>query len=329
MEKIRVGIVGYGNLGQGVHMGIAQNKDMEVTGVFTRRDPSSLELKIDNTKVFNIKDAKNMTDKIDVMILCGGSLTDIPEQAPELATMFNTVDGYDIHAKIPEYFDQMDAILKKSNKTSVISTGWDPGMFSLNRVLAEAILPEGIEYTFWGPGISQGHSDALRRVEGVKDAKQYTLPKEEVLEMLRQGETPELTASDRHKRECFVVANEGADQALIEKTIKAMPNYFADYETIVHFITEEELINNHQGLPHGGKVIRSGRTGIDGENKEIIEYQISLESNPEFTASVLIAYARAVYRLNKENIIGAKTVFDIAPSYLSMRSNEELRRKFL
>lgn len=328
-KKIRIGIVGYGNLGKSVEVGIRQNGDMELAGIFTRRDPANIQPLSEGARVFSIDDAEKMKDEIDVMILCGGSMSDLPEQGPYFAAMFNTVDGYDTHAKIPEYFQAVDEAAKANNHVSVISSGWDPGMFSLNRVLADAILPVGKSYTFWGKGVSQGHSDAIRRVKGVKDARQYTIPVEDALKRVRAGENPELTTREKHLRECFVVAEEGADKARIEEEIKTMPDYFADYETIVHFITEEELRRDHSGMPHGGFVIYSGKTGLNNENNHIIEYSLKLGSNPDFTASVLLAYARAVYRLNQEGMTGAKTVFDIPPAYLSQRSNEELRKYFL
>lgn len=329
MQKIRIGIVGYGNLGKSTELGIRQNDDMELVGVFTRREPSTIEVVTEGVKAYHIDDAKNMKDKIDVMILCGGSMSDLPEQGPLFAGLFNTVDGYDTHAKIPEYFEAIDKEAKTNKHVCVISSGWDPGMFSLNRLYANVILPEGNDYTFWGKGVSQGHSDAIRRVEGVKNAKQYTIPIESAIESVRKGENPEFTTRQKHLRECFVVAKEGADKAKIEFDIKSMPNYFSDYDTTVHFITEEELIKNHSKIPHGGFVIRSGKTGINDENTHIIEYSLKLDSNPDFTANVLLAYARAAYRLNNEGILGAKTVFDIAPSYLSIKSNEELRKNLL
>lgn len=329
MEKIRIGIVGYGNLGKSVEVGIRQNGDMELVGIFTRRDPASIKPITEGAHVYSIDDAEKLKNDIDVMILCGGSMSDLPQQGPHFAAMFNTVDGYDTHAKIPEYFKSVDDAATVNRHVCVISSGWDPGMFSLNRVFADAILPVGKPYTFWGKGVSQGHSDAVRRVEGVKDARQYTIPIESALERVRDGEDPELTTREKHLRECFVVAEAGADKEKIEKDIKTMPNYFADYETIVHFITEEELARDHSGIPHGGFVIYSGKTGLKNENNHIIEYSLKLGSNPDFTGSVLLAYARAAYRLSQEGCYGAKTVFDIAPAYLSQRSNEELRKNFL
>ena len=326
---IRVGIFGYGNLGRGVEAAIRQNTDMTLAAVFTRRDPSALKIKTEGVPVLNIADAKNMTNDIDVMILCGGSATDLPTQTPETVGLFNVIDSFDTHAKIPEHFAKVDAEAKKSGKVAIISVGWDPGMFSLNRLYGGAILSEGKDYTFWGKGVSQGHSDAIRRVEGVLDAKQYTIPVEAALEAVRSGAEPELTTRQKHLRECFVVAKDGADKAKIEKEIKEMPNYFADYDTTVHFIEKEELDRDHSGIPHGGFVIRSGKTGFNKEHNHIIEYSLKLDSNPEFTASVLVAYARAAYRLNSEGQSGCKTVLDIPPAYLSSKSGEELRKELL
>ncbi|MCR2805997.1 diaminopimelate dehydrogenase [Paenibacillus soyae] len=325
MEKIKVGIVGYGNLGRGVEKAIKQNPDMELVAIFTRREPE--QLATGEVKFEHISVAEQYKGKIDVMILCGGSATDLPEQTPFMASMFNTVDSFDTHAKIPEFFDQVNALAKQSGKLSVISTGWDPGLFSLNRLLAQAILPEGTDYTFWGKGVSQGHSDAIRRVPGVKAGVQYTVPVQSVIERIRAGETPDLATREKHLRECFVVAEEGADQEAIRQTIVSMPNYFSDYDTTVHFITEDQLKAEHQGMPHGGFVIRSGITG-EG-TKQIIEFGLKLESNPEFTASVMVAYARAVNRMSIEGLSGAKTVFDVPFSYLSPKSPEELRRELL
>lgn len=324
-SQIRVGIVGYGNLGRGVLAAIEQCPDMELVGIFTRRSPESIS--VNDVKVLHISEAESYKDKIDVMILCGGSATDLPEQGPMFSQMFNTVDSYDTHAKIPEYFEAVDKAAKESGKTSIISVGWDPGLFSINRLMAEAILPAGENYTFWGKGVSQGHSDAIRRVEGVKGAVQYTVPIEEAVEKVRSGENPELSTAEKHLRICYVVAEEGSDQAKIEETIKTMPNYFADYITEVHFISEEELQANHSKLPHGGFVIRGGKTGDN--NKQIIEFSLTLDSNPEFTSSVLVAYARAAHRLNKEGQAGAKSVFEVAPVYLSPKSPEDLRRDLL
>lgn len=327
--SIRVAIYGYGNLGRGVESAIRQNPDMTLSAVFTRRDPKSVEIKTEGVSVYHIDDAKNMTDKIDVMILCGGSATDLPTQTPEMAKLFNVIDSFDTHAKIPEHFNAVNTAAKESGKIGIISVGWDPGMFSLNRLYANAILSEGKDYTFWGKGVSQGHSDAIRRIEGVLDAKQYTIPIESALEQVRSGSEPQLTTRQKHLRECFVVAKEGADTAKIENEIKTMPNYFADYDTTVHFISKEELDRNHSGIPHGGFVIRSGKTGFNKEHNHIIEYSLKLDSNPEFTGSVLVAYARAAYRLSNEGQRGCKTVFDIPPAYLSSLSGEEIRKNLL
>ena len=326
---IRVGIFGYGNLGRGVEAAIRQNPDMTLKAVFTRRDPSTLKINTDGVPVFNIADAEKLKNDIDVMILCGGSATDLPTQTPETVKFFNVIDSFDTHAKIPEHFAKVDAAAKESGKVAVISVGWDPGMFSLNRLYGGAVLSEGKDYTFWGKGVSQGHSDAIRRIEGVLDAKQYTIPVEEALQAVRSGCEPELTTRQKHIRECFVVAKDGADKEKIEKEIKEMPNYFADYDTIVHFITKEELDRDHSGIPHGGFVIRSGKTGFNKEHNHIIEYSLKLDSNPEFTASVLVAYARAAVRLNGEGANGCKTVLDIPPAYLSAKSGEELRKELL
>ena len=326
-NKIRVGIVGYGNLGRGAEASIAQQPDMELVAVFTRRNPDSVNVINQNVKVLHIDDAKDYIDAIDVMLLCGGSATDLPEQVPAFAEMFNTVDSYDTHAKIPEYFASVDKAAQASGKTSIISVGWDPGMFSINRVMSEALLPEGETYTFWGKGLSQGHSDAVRRLDGVKNGVQYTIPSETVIEQVRNGENPEVSKSDRHVRTCYIVAEDGADMAKIEQEIKTMPNYFDEYETTVHFITEEELKKDHSAMPHGGFVIRSGKTG-EG-NDQIVEFSLKLNSNPEFTASVLTAYTRAAYRMNKEGQKGAKTVYDVAPGYISPKTAEELRRDYL
>ncbi len=327
--KIRIGIMGYGNLGRGIECAVKQNDDMELAAVFTRRDPETVKVMTDGVKVYKAEDAVSMKDEIDVLILCGGSATDLPKQTPEYVKYFNVIDSFDTHAKIPEHFAAVDAAAKESGKIGIISVGWDPGMFSLNRLYANAILPDGKDYTFWGKGVSQGHSDAIRRVEGVVDARQYTVPVESALEAVRSGKNPELTTREKHTRECYVVVEEGADKARIENEIKTMPNYFADYDTTVHFISEEELKANHNGIPHGGFVIRCGKTGMNGENNHIIEYSLKLDSNPEFTSSVLIAYARAAYRLNNEGVSGCKTVFDIAPAYLSKESGEELRKHLL
>lgn len=327
--SIRVGILGYGNLGRGVECAIKQNDDMELIAVFTRRNPSDLSILTKDVKVCSINDVEEWKDKIDVMVLCGGSATDLPKQTPEYASMFNVIDSFDTHAKIPEHFQNVDKAAKVGGNVAIISSGWDPGMFSLNRLYASAVLPQGNDYTFWGKGVSQGHSDAIRRIDGVKDARQYTVPVEAALESVRHGENPELSTRQKHTRECYVVLEEGADAQKIEEEIKTMPNYFADYDTTVYFISEEELQYNHSGIPHGGFVLRSGKTGWNNENSHLIEYSLKLDSNPEFTASVIVAYARAVYRLAQEGQSGCKTVFDIAPAYLSAMSNEELREKML
>lgn len=327
--SIRIGIIGYGNLGRGVECAIKQNDDMELVAVFTRRDPSTVSILTKTAQVCKVEDATDWKDKIDVMILCGGSATDLPKQTPEFAKNFNVIDSFDTHARIPEHFENVDKVAKENNTVGIISVGWDPGMFSLNRLYANAILPEGKDYTFWGKGVSQGHSDAIRRIEGVKDAKQYTIPVDSALEAVRSGSNPELTTREKHTRECFVVLEDGADAAKVEEEIKTMPNYFADYDTTVHFISEEELKANHSGIPHGGFVLRSGVTGWEKEHKHLIEYSLKLDSNPEFTSSVLIAYARAAYRLSKEGQSGCKTVFDIAPAYLSAKDGAELRKEML
>ena len=327
--SIKIGILGYGNLGRGVECAVKQNDDMELVAVFTRRNPEDVKILTDTATVCNVADVEDWKDKIDVMIICGGSATDLPKQTPVYAKMFNVIDSFDTHARIPEHFANVDAAAKEGGHVGIISVGWDPGMFSLNRLYANAILPDGNDYTFWGKGVSQGHSDAIRRVEGVKDGKQYTIPVEAALKAVRNGENPELTTRQKHTRECFVVLEEGADAAKVEEEIKTMPNYFSDYDTTVHFISEEELKANHSGIPHGGFVLRSGKTGWNGENKHLIEYSLKLDSNPEFTSSVLIAYARAAYRLASEGQIGCKTVFDIAPAYLSAKSGEELRKHML
>lgn len=327
--SIRVGIIGYGNLGRGVECAIKQNPDMELVAVFTRRSPEQIKILTNTATVYHVDDVLKMKDSLDVVILCGGSATDLPKQTPEFSKYFNVVDSFDTHAKIPVHFDEVDKVAKESGHVAIISVGWDPGMFSLNRLYANAILPVGSDYTFWGKGVSQGHSDAIRRVEGVKDGKQYTIPVESALESVRNGENPELTTRQKHTRECYVVAEEGADLAKIEQEIINMPNYFSDYDTTVHFISEEELKKNHSGIPHGGFVFRSGKTGWEEENSHIIEYSLKLDSNPEFTSSVLVAYARAAYRLNKEGQSGCKTVFDIAPTYLSAKTPEELRKELL
>ena len=326
---MKIAILGYGNLGRGVECAIANSPDMELVAVFTRRNPETVKILTPGAKVCHIDDAINMKDEIDVMILCGGSATDLPEQTPEFAKYFNVVDSFDTHAKIPEHLKNVDAQCQKSGRIAIISVGWDPGMFSLNRMYSNAILPNGNDYTFWGKGVSQGHSDAVRRIDGVIDARQYTIPVDDAVAKVTNGENPVLTTRQKHIRECFVVAEENADLTRIESEIKNMPNYFADYDTIVHFITAEEMKANHSGLPHGGIVIRSGKTGINGENSHIIEYRLKLDSNPEFTASVIVAYARAAYRLNNEGISGCKTVFDIAPIYLMPNSREEVIKELL
>ena len=326
---IRIGILGYGNLGRGIECAIKQNDDLELAAVFTRRDPATVKIQTEGVKVYNVSDVEAHKDEIDVMILCGGSATDLPKQTPEYVKYFNVIDSFDTHAKIPEHFANVDAAALANGHVGIISVGWDPGMFSLNRLYANAILSEGSDYTFWGKGVSQGHSDAIRRIEGVKDARQYTVPVPEALEKVRNGENPVLSTREKHTRECFVVAEEGADLARIENEIKTMPNYFADYDTTVTFISEEELKANHSGIPHGGSVIRTGVTGWNKENKHVIEYSLKLDSNPEFTSSVLVAYARAAYRMNKEGAKGCKTVFDVAPAYLCKQSGEELRSHLL
>lgn len=323
---MRIGILGYGNLGRGVEYAVSQNPDMDLVAVFTRRNPSDLKIN-SNAKVVSLDEIEQWQDKIDVLILCGGSATDLPVQTPKYAKMFNVVDSYDNHKQIPVHFEAVDKSAKEGNHLALISTGWDPGLFSLNRLYANAILPEGKDYTFWGKGISQGHSDAIRRIEGVKNAKQYTIPVDEALDTVRAGENPTFTARQMHTRECFVVVEEGADKARIEREIKTMPNYFEPYDTTVHFISEEELNEKHGGIPHGGFVIRTGKTA--GNKNHVIEYSLKLDSNPEFTSSVLTAYARAIYRLSKEGQTGCKTVFDIAPKYLSSKSDEELRKIML
>ncbi len=326
--SIKIAVAGYGNLGRGVECAVMQNDDMELYGVFTRRDPKSVNT-LTNVNIYKIDDIIKHKDNIDVLIICGGSATDLPVQTPALVQNFNVIDSFDTHAKIPEHFERVDYAAKKSGKIAMISGGWDPGMFSINRLYAEAILPDGKDYTFWGKGVSQGHSDAIRRIDGVADARQYTIPIQQALDSVRSGSMPELTTRQKHLRECFVVAEEGADKEQIEREIVTMPNYFADYDTVVHFISAEEMKKNHSTLPHGGFVIRTGKTGIDLQNSHVIEYSLKLDSNPEFTSSVLVAYARAIYRMSKENICGCKTVFDIAPSYLSKMTPDELRKSLL
>lgn len=327
--SIKIGILGYGNLGRGVECAIKQNEDMELVAVFTRRDPASVTILTETASVHAVSEIQAWSDKIDVLILCGGSATDLPVQSPEMAAHFNIVDSFDTHAKIPEHFAKVNTAAKQGGKVAVISVGWDPGMFSLNRMYADAILPNGKDYTFWGRGVSQGHSDAVRRINGVRDAKQYTIPSDEALEAVRSGQNPELTTRQKHTRECFVVLEEGADAARVEQEIKTMPNYFADYDTTVHFISEEELKRDHSGIPHGGFVLRSGKTGWENKSNHLIEYSIKLDSNPEFTSNVIVAYARAAYRMATEGQSGCKTVLDVAPAYLSARSGEELRAELL
>lgn len=326
--SIRIGILGYGNLGRGVECAVKHNPDLELVAVFTRRDPSTVKILTDTASVYHVDEAEKMKDKIDVLILCGGSATDLPEQTPKYAQWFNVVDSFDTHARIPEHFANVDKAASESDHVGIISVGWDPGMFSLNRLYAESILVQGSTYTFWGKGVSQGHSDAIRRIDGVKNAIQYTVPIEDAVEQVRSGSEPELTTRQKHLRECYVVAEEGADKAAIENAIKTMPNYFSDYDTTVTFITEEELKANHSKMPHGGFVIRTGETGCEG-NKHVIEYSLKLDSNPEFTGSVLVAYARAAHRLSKKGECGARSVFDIAPAMLSQMSAEELRAHML
>ena len=326
--SIRIGILGYGNLGRGVECAIKHNPDMELVAVFTRRDPATVKILTDSASVYHVDEAEKMKDKIDVMILCGGSATDLPVQTPKYAQWFNVVDSFDTHARVPEHFANVDKAASESNHVGIISVGWDPGMFSLNRLYAESILVQGSTYTFWGKGVSQGHSDAIRRIPGVKNAIQYTVPVDEAVDQVRSGSEPKLTTRDKHTRECYVVAQEGANKAEIENAIKTMPNYFDEYNTTVHFISEEELKRDHSMMPHGGFVIRTGETGEEG-NKHVIEYSLKLDSNPEFTASVLIAYARAAYRLNQKGENGARSVFDIAPALLSMKTPEQLRKEIL
>lgn len=326
---VKIGILGYGNLGRGIECAVKNAHDMELKAVFTRRNPETVKIQTPGVKVLHISEAEKMKDEIDVLILCGGSATDLPEQTPEYVKLFNVVDSFDTHARIPEHFKNVDKAAKESGKIGIISVGWDPGMFSINRLYANAVLPDGKDYTFWGKGVSQGHSDAIRRIEGVLDAKQYTIPVEDALESVRKGENPELTTRQKHTRECFVVAEKGADLTRIENEIKSMPNYFADYDTTVHFISEEELKREHSGIPHGGFVIRSGKTGMNKENNHIIEYSLKLDSNPEFTASVITSYARAAYRMAKEGMSGCKTVFDIAPAYLTEKTYEEIIKTLL
>ena len=325
---IKIGIVGYGNLGKGVESAIHTSNDMELVAVFTRRNPESVKT-YTNVKVYDINKVYDMKDKIDVIIICGGSANDLPKQTPELAKHFNVIDSFDTHARIPEHFENVDSASREGDKISLISAGWDPGMFSINRLIAQAILPNGKDYTFWGRGVSQGHSDAIRRIDGVIDARQYTVPVKSAIDAVRNGENPELSTREKHTRECYVVAEEGADLEKIKNAIVTMPNYFADYDTTVNFISQEELDKNHKGIPHGGMVLRSGTTGMNNENKHIIEYKITLDSNPEFTSSVIVAYARAIYRMYSEGARGCKTVFDVAPAYLHPASQEEIRKNLL
>ncbi len=327
--SIRIGILGYGNLGRGVECAVKQNQDMELKAVFTRREPESVSVLTPGVQVCHVSRAADFRGELDVLILCGGSATDLPEQTPEYAGVFNVVDSFDTHARIPEHFARGDQAARQGGKTAIISVGWDPGMFSLNRVYGEAVLPQGKDYTFWGRGVSQGHSDAVRRIQGVADARQYTIPMDSALEAVRAGKNPELTPRQKHTRECFVVLEKGADGARVEQEIKTMPNYFADYDTTVHFISAEEMQRDHSRIPHGGFVLRSGATGWNQENSHLIEYSLKLDSNPEFTASVLTAYARAAWRLSSEGAVGCKTVLDVAPAYLSPRSGEELRAAML
>lgn len=325
---IRIGIVGYGNLGRGVECAVRNSNDMDLVGVFTRRRPETVQT-CTNVPVYEMKTVYEMKDRMDVLILCGGSANDLPKQSVEFAASFNIVDSFDTHANIPEHFENVNDASKKGQHISIISAGWDPGLFSLNRLYGQAILPQGKDYTFWGKGVSQGHSDAIRRIKGVKDARQYTIPVDTALQSVRHGENPELSVREKHTRECFVVIEEGADKAYIEETIKTMPNYFSDYDTTVNFISEEGLLRDHKGIPHGGVVLRSGTTGLHNENKHVMEYKLTLDSNPEFTSSVLVAYARAAYRMYKEGQVGCKTVFDIAPAYLHVESAAKLREKLL
>ena len=328
MSTIRIGIVGYGNIGRGVELAIERNEDMKLVAVVTRRNPEDVKVLTEDVKKVHFDDILSLKDEVDVMILCGGSATDLPVMGPQVVANFNTIDSFDTHAKIPEYFANVDAAAKEAGKIGIISVGWDPGMFSLNRIYAESILVQGSTYTFWGKGVSQGHSDAIRRIPGVKNAIQYTVPIEAAVEEVRSGSEPQLTTRQKHLRECYVVAEEGADLAAIEETIKTMPNYFADYDTTVTFITEEELKANHSKMSHGGFVIRTGETGRDG-NKHVIEYSLKLDSNPEFTSSVLVAYARAAMRLKAEGKSGAFSILDIPPAYMNPKSAEELRKELL
>lgn len=326
---MRIGILGYGNLGRGVEYAVRQNSDAELVAVFTRRDPAAVKINTPNVPVVEISEIENWKDKIDVLILCGGSATDLPVQTPEYAKLFNVIDSFDTHAKIPQHFANVDKSAKEGKKIAIISVGWDPGLFSLARVYTNAILPYGRDYTFWGKGVSQGHSDAIRRIKGVKNAKQYTIPVATALEAVRSGRNPELSTREKHIRECFVVLEDGANAAEVEHQIKTMPNYFDEYNTTVHFISEEELNKNHSGLAHGGFVIRSGRTGENNQHGHIVEFNLKLDSNPEFTANILVAYARAAYRLHSEGQSGCKTVLDIPPAYLSAKNDDVLHAYYL
>lgn len=326
---MKLGILGYGNLGRGVECAVKQNDDVDLVAIFTRRNPDDLSVLTADVPVINVSEIENWKDKIDVLILCGGSATDLPEQTPKYAKMFNVVDSFDTHARIPEHFANVDMSAKETGHTAVISVGWDPGLFSLARMYANAVLPSGKDYTFWGKGVSQGHSDAIRRIDGVQDARQYTVPVETSLNAVRNGETPELSVREKHTRECYVVLKEGADAKRVEHEIVTMPNYFDQYDTTVHFISQDELDKNHKGIPHGGFVIRNGKTGLNNETNHTIEFSLKLDSNPEFTSSVLVAFARAVYKLNKEGQCGCKTIFDIAPAYLSAKTPEDLRKTML
>ena len=326
---MKLGILGYGNLGKGVEYAVRQNDDVDLTAIFTRRNPEDVKVLTENVPVLNVSEIENWKDKIDVLIICGGSATDLPVQTPKYAKMFNVVDSFDTHARIPEHFSNVDAAAKETGHTAVISVGWDPGLFSLARMYSNAVLPNGKDYTFWGKGVSQGHSDAIRRIEGVQDARQYTVPVDKSLNAVRNGETPELSVREKHTRECYVVLKEGADAKRVEHEIVTMPNYFDQYDTTVHFISQDELDKNHKGIPHGGFVIRNGKTGLNNETNHTIEFSLKLDSNPEFTSSVLVAFARAVYKLNKEGQCGCKTIFDIAPAYLSAKTPEDLRKTML
>ena len=325
---IKIGLYGYGNIAKGVECAVKQNADMVISCVFTRRDPATVKT-ISGAPVYNTNDILDHKDDVDILVMCGGSATDLPEQTPAMARYFNVVDSFDTHKKIPEHFENVDKAAKEGSKVAIISVGWDPGMFSLNRLFGSCILPDGADYTFWGKGVSQGHSDAIRRVEGVIDARQYTIPVDEALDAVRSGSQPELTTRQKHTRECFVVAEDGADKERITRDIVTMKNYFDEYDTTVHFISQEELDRDHKGIPHGGFVIRTGKTGVNLEHNHVIEYSLKLDSNPEFTASVITAYARAAYKLNQEGACGCKTVFDIPPAYLSAKSPEELRKSML